>query len=287
MRWIPSLSGIPRPGPKNLRVMDPRSQQDAATRSDHRLPIASNPSVRVSAPLRETGTGGSRAPCSTWTGGVREPNFQHLPSLALNFAPAIFLALAAIGALPAHAATERMDSPNRLYSVHMDFADSPDAPIRYRSATLIDQRTGRAIQSLTTGDLDFDRISVCWSPDSTLVAVYLEHKRSGWTDVYRIRDAGHQMLEMPEFPLPTKRDLKQPAYSRFDYREPIRWKSPDTLILNCTGKVQLLATNQPGTQFLPEWVNYRYRVEVQFPRDAHGNVKGTRRVSLQHETEAP
>jgi hypothetical protein len=190
--------------------------------------------------------------------------------------------LAVLGLLPVHAGTEQVVSPNRQYSVRVDYADSPEG-IRFHSAILIDKRTDRAIQTLTTRD--FDKISVQWSPDSVLVAVYCVEMRSGWTDVYRIADSKPQKLEMPELALPTKGDLKNPSYPRFDYRKPTKWNSPDRLVLNCTGKVQPLAMGKPGFQFLPEWIQYDYQVEVQFSRGHGGKVKSMKKISLEHETD--
>jgi hypothetical protein len=204
---------------------------------------------------------------------------------AVNFAQTILILVAPFATLPLHASSELVASPNRQYSVRVEFADDPEAPFRYRAASFIDQRTGQVIQTLTMEDLSFDEISVQWSPDSTLVAVYCAHKRDGWTDVYRVRDSKPQKLDMPKFDLPAKEDLKKQSYPRFDYRKPTKWASGDTLRLNCTGKVQLRAIGKPGFQFLPEWVTYSYQVEIQFKRDDRAHVKSIERRSLEYHFE--
>jgi hypothetical protein len=166
---------------------------------------------------------------------------------------------------PTYAATEAVPSPDGNYVIRIERTDSPDAGFPYNGARLVNARTGSVIQTLRPDDdLNYDAISALWSPDGTIVAVYYEHKRTGAADIYRIRNGRAALLELPEYSLPTKADLSQPSFSRFDYRKPARWSDPATLILTCAGKVQL--KNASGG-LLPEWREYEYDVQLQFGKD--------------------
>jgi hypothetical protein len=193
--------------------------------------------------------------------------------------PTLFLLVAAgCCLLPiAFACAEDVPSPSGAYAIRIERVESPCDAFRYSVARLVNARGGNTIQTLRPDDdAGYSAISVVWSPDSTLVAVYYSYKRDGSADVYRIRNGGATLLKTPEYSLPNKTDVNQPFLSRFDYRKPKKWSDSGTLILECSGRVQL--KNATGG-LLSEWMDYEYEVQLQFGKDGKSIFKQVKLTS--------